>query len=63
MIDMWYFVEKNGRAIRKEKNLLAVQLHFLALLDEGEKSEDLEITDASGRHYDKFDRYDPNWNK
>lgn len=60
---MWYFVEKKGRAIRKEKNLLAVQLHFLALLDEGERSEDLEITDASGRRYEKFDNYDPNWNK
>lgn len=60
---MWYFVEKNGRAIRKEKNLLAVQLHFVALLDEGYDPKDLEITDASGHHYQKFDRYDPNWNK
>lgn len=60
---MWYFVEKNGRAIRKEKNLLAVQLHFIAMLEQGERSEELEITDAIGRHYEKFDNYDPNWNK
>ena len=63
MIDMWYFVEKNGRAVRKEKNLLAVQLHFIAMLEQGERSEELEITDATGRHYEKFDNYDPNWNK
>ena len=60
---MWYFVEKKGRAIRKEKNLLAVQLHFIALLEEGESSSDLEITDATGRHYEKLSDYDPNWNK
>lgn len=63
MVDMWYFVEKKGRAIRKEKNLLAVQLHFIALLEQGERSEELEITDSIGRHYEKFDNYDPNWNK
>lgn len=60
---MWYFVEKNGRAIRKEKNLLAVQLHFIALLDQGYDPNVLEITDALGHHYQKFDKYDPNWNK
>ena len=60
---MWYFVEENGRAIRKGKNLLAVQLHFIALLDEGKNPDRLEITDANGHHYQKFDRYDPNWNK
>lgn len=60
---MWYFVEKNGRAIKKQKNLLAVQLEFLNLVESGEDPDSLKITDAAGHEYRGFGKYDPNWNK
>lgn len=50
---MWFFVERNGRAIAKAKTLLAAQLKRAEKVEQGEDSATLEIVDICGRKYPK----------
>lgn len=50
---MWYFVERNGRAIAKAKTLLAAQLKRAEKVEQGEDPAALHIVDICGREYPK----------
>ena len=50
---MWYFVERNGRAIAKAKTLLAAQLKRAEKVEAGEDPATLRIVDICGREYPK----------
>lgn len=50
---MWYFVERNGRAVAKAKNLLAAQLKRAEKVEAGEDPAALRIVDICGREYPK----------
>lgn len=50
---MWYFVERNGRAVKKSKHLFAAQLACVGEVERGIPSEELKIVDNLGREYAK----------
>lgn len=51
MIDMWYFVEKNGRAIAWSKSLFRMQCKMEKLVASGESPNELAVTDSLGRNH------------
>ena len=50
---MWFFVERNGRAIAKAKTLLGAQLKRAEKVERGEDPATLRIVDICGREYPK----------
>lgn len=50
---MWYFVERNGRAIAQAKTLLGAQLKRAEKVEAGEDPATLEIVDICGRKFPK----------
>lgn len=50
---MWYFVERQGRAIKKSKHLFAAQLACIGEVDKGIPADELKIVDNHGKEYEK----------
>lgn len=50
---MWFFVERNGRALKKTKHLFAAQLACVGLAKSGIPSSELVITDNFGNEHPK----------
>lgn len=50
---MWYFVERNGRAVAKAKTLFGAQLKCVEKVEAGDDPTHLHIVDICGREYPK----------
>lgn len=50
---MFYFVERNGRAVKSTKHLFAAQLAAVSLTEMGIPDAELRITDSTGKEYPK----------
>lgn len=50
---MWYFVEKNGKAIKASKHLFAAQLACVGYAESGINPNTLRIVDSEGKEHPK----------
>lgn len=50
---MFYFVERNGRAVKSTKHLFAAQLAAVALNEMGIPDAEIRITDSNGKEHPK----------
>ena len=48
---MFYFVERNGRAVTYTKHLHAAQMGAIALYKTGAPASEIRITDSNGKEY------------
>lgn len=51
---MFYFVERNGRAVKSKKHLLAAQLVAVEFTEMGIPDAEIRITDSTGKEYPKI---------
>lgn len=51
---MFYFVERNGRAVKSTKHLFAAQLAAVSLTEKGIPDAEIRITDSTGKEYPKI---------